>query len=94
MLLLVLVVLGEFLSAPSIVLADGGVLNYLGDEAGARYGHQRMFGSLGWALSMFFIGIALDHSTFPNKKCSPLVQVVRTLFFFEWASVRISYLSK
>lgn len=29
----------------------------------SRYGHQRMFGSLGWGLAMFFVGIALDHST-------------------------------
>lgn len=29
-----------------------------------------MFGSLGWGLAMFFIGIALDHSTaFPGHPC-------------------------
>lgn len=37
-----------------------------------RYGHQRMFGSLGWGLAMFFVGIALDHSTaFPDHPCDP-----------------------
>lgn len=37
-----------------------------------RYGHQRMFGSLGWGLAMFFVGIALDHSTaFPDHPCKP-----------------------
>lgn len=31
-----------------------------------------MFGSLGWGLAMFFVGIALDHSTaFPNHPCGP-----------------------
>lgn len=35
-----------------------------------RYGHQRMFGSLGWGLAMFFVGIALDHSTaFSSHPC-------------------------
>lgn len=37
-----------------------------------RYGHQRMFGSLGWGLAMFFVGIALDHSTaFSEHPCGP-----------------------
>lgn len=31
-----------------------------------------MFGSLGWGLAMFFVGIALDHSTaFPGHPCGP-----------------------
>lgn len=73
-LLLLLVILGEAVSSPSIVLADTAVLSFLGDQAATRYGHQRMFGSVGWGISMFFIGIALDHSTFPMRKCEPLPQ--------------------
>lgn len=47
------------------------MLTYLGDEAD-HYGRQRMFGSLGWGLAMFFVGIALDHSTaFPGHPCGP-----------------------
>jgi len=31
-----------------------------------------MFGSLGWGLAMFFVGIALDYSTaFPDHPCKP-----------------------
>lgn len=31
-----------------------------------------MFGSLGWGLAMFFVGIALDHSiVFPDHPCDP-----------------------
>jgi len=85
-LLLLLVIFGEALSSPSIILADSAVLHFLGDEAHKRYGHQRMFGSIGWAISMFFIGIALDHSTFPNRKCQPLVQVR----FFKWIWIKHS----
>ncbi|XP_018313683.1 major facilitator superfamily domain-containing protein 6 isoform X1 [Mycetomoellerius zeteki] len=70
-LLLLLVVVGEFFSAPAITLADSAVITLLGEDAD-RYGHQRMFGSLGWGLAMFFVGIALDHSTaFPDHPCKP-----------------------
>lgn len=70
-LLFLLIVIGEFFSAPAITLADSAVITLLGDNAD-KYGHQRMFGSLGWGLAMFFVGIALDHSTaFPNHPCGP-----------------------
>lgn len=70
-LLLLLVIIGEFFSAPAITLADSAVITLLGEDSD-RYGHQRMFGSLGWGLAMFFVGIALDHSTaFPNHPCGP-----------------------
>nr|CAD7394916.1 unnamed protein product [Timema cristinae] len=70
-LLLLLVIIGEFFSAPAITLADSAVITLLGEDAD-RYGHQRMFGSLGWGLAMFFVGIALDHSTaFPEHPCTP-----------------------
>ncbi|OAD54077.1 Major facilitator superfamily domain-containing protein 6 [Eufriesea mexicana] len=70
-LLLLLVVVGEFFSAPAITLADSAVITLLGEDAD-RYGHQRMFGSLGWGLAMFFVGIALDHSTaFSEHPCGP-----------------------
>lgn len=68
-LLLLLVMIGEFFSAPAITLADSAVITLLGPDAD-KYGHQRMFGSLGWGLAMFFVGIALDHSTaFPDHPC-------------------------
>ena len=70
-LLLLLIILGEFFSAPALTLADSVTLGYFGDNIN-NYGRQRMFGSVGWALSMFFVGIALDHSTeFNNHPCGP-----------------------
>lgn len=70
-LLFLLIVIGEFFSAPAITLADSAVITLLGENVD-KYGHQRMFGSLGWGLAMFFVGIALDHSTaFPNHPCGP-----------------------
>lgn len=70
-LLFLLIVIGEFFSAPAVTLADSAVITLLGEDAD-KFGHQRMFGSLGWGLAMFFVGIALDHSTaFPNHPCGP-----------------------
>lgn len=67
--MLLLIIIGEFFSAPAITLVDSNVITLLGEDAD-RYGHQRMFGSLGWGLSMFFLGIALDRSTaFTNHPC-------------------------
>ncbi|XP_062603556.1 major facilitator superfamily domain-containing protein 6-A-like [Saccostrea cucullata] len=67
--LLLLVVIGEFFSAPAITFVDSVTLAYLGEDTD-NYGRQRMFGSLGWGVSMFFVGLALDHSsTFPNHPC-------------------------
>ena len=69
LILLLLMIIGEFLSAPAIELADAATLGYLGDDM-ENYGKQRLFGSLGWGISMFFVGIALDHSSiFPNHPC-------------------------
>ncbi|KAK7578044.1 hypothetical protein V9T40_010249 [Parthenolecanium corni] len=68
-LMLLLIIVGEFFSAPAITLVDSAVIKLLGEDAD-RYGHQRMFGSLGWGLSMFLLGIALDRSTaFTNHPC-------------------------
>ncbi|GAB6027518.1 hypothetical protein CHUAL_001767 [Chamberlinius hualienensis] len=70
-LILLVVVIGEFFSAPAISLADSVTLTYLGENAN-NYGKQRMFGSLGWGITMFIVGIALDQSTvFPNHPCGP-----------------------
>src|SRR6218665_155505 len=67
--LLVLQILGEFLSTPALTMADTATLGYLEDDI-ENYGRQRMYGSFGWAISMFFVGIALDHSNiFPNHPC-------------------------
>ena len=67
---LIFILAGEFFSAPAITLADSCTLQYLGPARADLYGRQRMFGSLGWALAMFSVGILLDHSTaFTNHPC-------------------------
>ena len=59
--LLVLVVVGEFLEAPSATLADASLLEHLGEER-RNYGKQRLWGSLGFGLSSFLVGVLLERS--------------------------------
>lgn len=61
LLILLVVIVGEFFSAPAITIVDTVTLQYLG-KARDRYGLQRMWGSLGWGLSMLLVGIAIDHT--------------------------------
>ncbi|CAG0885388.1 unnamed protein product [Darwinula stevensoni] len=73
-LLLLLVVIGECLSSPAITLADSAVLTSLGEDQD-HYGWQRMFGSVGWAVSMFFLGISLDQARgFTDHPCEPFAR--------------------
>lgn len=70
-LILLLIVIGEFLSSPAIAMADSAVCTLLGEENQDKYGSQRMFGSIGWAVTMFIMGMVLDHSKFfQHAKCN------------------------
>ncbi|VDM19191.1 unnamed protein product [Wuchereria bancrofti] len=69
LLLLLLVILGEFFSSPSLALADSVTLTYVSDNP-KQFGTIRLFGSFGWGLAMFIMGIGLDYSeTFRNHPC-------------------------
>lgn len=61
LLILLVVIVGEFFSAPAITIVDTVTLQYLG-RARDRYGLQRMWGSLGWGLAMLLVGIGIDHT--------------------------------
>ena len=51
-------------------MADSAVMTLLGEENQDKYGSQRMFGSIGWAVTMFIMGMVLDHSKiFQGAKC-------------------------
>lgn len=70
-LLLLLISLGEFFSAPAITIADSITLAYLGENTD-HYGRQRMFGSLSWAITLLIVGMALDNSTsIADHPCGP-----------------------
>ncbi|XP_058237490.1 major facilitator superfamily domain-containing protein 6-A isoform X3 [Hemibagrus wyckioides] len=61
LLILLVVIIGEFFSAPAVTIVDTVTLQYLGTHRD-RYGLQRMWGSLGWGLAMLFVGIWIDHT--------------------------------
>ncbi|XP_051880255.1 major facilitator superfamily domain-containing protein 6-B [Pristis pectinata] len=61
LLILLVVIIGEFFSAPAVTIVDTVTLQYLGKHRD-RYGLQRMWGSLGWGLTMLAVGISIDHT--------------------------------
>uniref|UniRef100_A0A8D0HDB7 Major facilitator superfamily domain containing 6 n=1 Tax=Sphenodon punctatus TaxID=8508 RepID=A0A8D0HDB7_SPHPU len=61
LLILLVVIIGEFFSASSVTIVDTVTLQYLGQHRD-RYGLQRMWGSLGWGLAMLSVGIGIDYT--------------------------------
>ena len=59
--LLVLIVVGEFLETPSAPLSDASLLEYLGENR-IHYGKQRLWGSLGHGIASFFVGMIMERS--------------------------------
>uniref|UniRef100_A0A8C1HLT2 Major facilitator superfamily domain containing 6a n=2 Tax=Cyprinus carpio carpio TaxID=630221 RepID=A0A8C1HLT2_CYPCA len=62
LLILLIIIIGEFFSAPAITIVDTVTLQYLGSHRD-RYGLQRMWGSLGWGIAMLCLGIWIDHTS-------------------------------
>jgi len=68
-LLLLVVIIGEFFASPAIALADSAIITSLGEKQD-QYGSQRMYGSIGWGVLMFIMGIVLDYSNvWPDARC-------------------------
>ncbi|KAL0184718.1 hypothetical protein M9458_020414, partial [Cirrhinus mrigala] len=61
LLILLVIIIGEFFSAPAVTIVDTVTLQYLGQHRD-RYGLQRMWGSLGWGVAMLSVGIWIDHT--------------------------------
>ncbi|XP_072541579.1 major facilitator superfamily domain-containing protein 6-B [Salminus brasiliensis] len=59
--ILLVIIIGEFFSAPAVTIVDTVTLQYLGTHRD-RYGLQRMWGSLGWGIAMLSVGIWIDHT--------------------------------
>ncbi|KAI4890996.1 hypothetical protein NFI96_011726 [Prochilodus magdalenae] len=59
--ILLVIIIGEFFSAPAVTIVDTVTLQYLGKHRD-RYGLQRMWGSLGWGIAMLSVGIWIDHT--------------------------------
>jgi len=63
LLILLLIIVGEFFTAPTLTIVDTVTLQNL-CKARDRYGLQRMWGSLGWGLAMLLVGVWSDHTFF------------------------------
>ncbi|CAF0878032.1 unnamed protein product [Didymodactylos carnosus] len=84
MVFLLLIIIGEFFSAPAITLADACTLTYLGQDT-ELYGRQRMWGSVGWGIAIFLVATVLDQSkgliTHPCGSNSMLLEKNYTICF-------------
>ncbi|PFX27580.1 major facilitator superfamily domain-containing protein 6-like [Stylophora pistillata] len=76
--LLMLVVVGEFLEAPTFIMTDAALLQKLGDER-RHYGKTRLFGSLGFAFASLIVGGLLDSTEY--RYCGRVMNDYRLLFY-------------
>ena len=76
--LLVLVVSGEFLEAPTFILTDTALLQKLGEKR-RNYGKTRLFGSLGFAFGSLIVGGLLDSTEY--KYCGQVMNNYNMLFY-------------
>ena len=76
--LLILVVGGEFLEAPTFIMADTGLLQKLGEKR-RHYGKTRLFGSLGFAFASLIVGELLDMTEY--KYCGRVMNNYNILFY-------------
>lgn len=76
--LLILVVGGEFLEAPTFIMADTGLLQKLGEKR-RHYGKTRLFGSLGFAFASLIVGGLLDTTEY--RYCGRVMNDYNILFY-------------
>ena len=87
--LLVLIVVGEFLEAPSFIMTDTVLLDHLGDKK-SLYGRTRLFGSLGYGVASFIIGAVLDR--FHYQYCGKTMTNYTILFYIFAAFMTIAFI--
>ncbi|KII61116.1 Major facilitator superfamily domain-containing protein 6 [Thelohanellus kitauei] len=85
--LFILTVVGEFFEAPSVSLLDTAVLQSIDNHH--NYGRVRLYGSLGFGISSFIVGLTLDHVR--KTMCDKLVTnfIVIMYFFIAWMIITI-----
>ena len=76
--LLILVVSGEFLEAPTFIMADTALLQKLGEKR-RNYGKTRLFGSLGFAFGSLVVGGLLDSTEYTF--CGQVMNNYSVLFY-------------
>jgi len=76
--LLILVVSGEFLEAPTFIMTDTALLQKLGEKR-RHYGKTRLFGSLGFAFGSLIVGGLLDTTEY--RYCGQVMNNYNVLFY-------------
>ena len=76
--LLILVVSGEFLEAPTFIMTDTALLQKL-EEKRRHYGKTRLFGSLGFAFGSLIVGGLLDSTEY--RYCGQVMNNYNVLFY-------------
>lgn len=70
--LLLVIALGNFVSAPAQTMANLATLQALCKET-YKYGQQRLFGSVGWGLTAFIVGVAVSLSA--TSECTKHIKI-------------------
>ncbi|KAF1742247.1 hypothetical protein MXB_3984, partial [Myxobolus squamalis] len=73
--------------APSVSLLDTSILQCL--QNSNKYGHIRLYGSLGFGFSSFIVGFTLDHAR--KTICGKIVTnfIVIVYFFIAWMAITV-----
>lgn len=87
--LMVLIVVGEFLEAPTFILADTALLQKLQDRR-KHYGKTRLFGSLGYAVASFIVGASLELTRY--KYCGQTMNDYNYLFYIFAAVMALTFI--
>lgn len=87
--LLVLIVVGEFLEAPSFIMIDTALLDHLGSDK-KHYGKTRLFGSIGYGVASFSVGALLDH--FQYEFCGKVYTNYMVIFYLFTGFMIIGFL--
>ena len=72
------IIIGEFLESPTYTLSDSSLLKRLGEQV-EKYGHVRMFGSLGAGVAVIVVGAIVYTSRF--ELCSTIQQNYMAAFY-------------
>ncbi|XP_077866657.1 major facilitator superfamily domain-containing protein 6-like [Saccoglossus kowalevskii] len=69
LLLMTLTMAGEFMQSPTSALADTATLNNLGGGNMDKYGHQIVWGAIGWGTASFAVGALVNLTRHTTIKC-------------------------
>ncbi|XP_032241426.2 major facilitator superfamily domain-containing protein 6 [Nematostella vectensis] len=61
--ILLVIIVGEFMESPTFALSDSSMLHLLGENRG-RYGQIRLWGAVGWAFSTTLVGYLIYRGRF------------------------------